>query len=223
MMIDDAFKWRVAAEYVVEDRGRAKRGAAGTIAGGGRATDRCLVAKGGILSKNPFRIRGKVSQEFLRLVASRSDEGAIQFASKYGMLTQGSESGDSESLATWWDLAKRLRKAQSGKGVTARIGLQELRRTRRGVIALVPRTLQSGLEAEVFLMGLEAELKECPGCGGWFEVGGKLGKNAHAEFCSDRCRYGHHNRVKANFIAGLREDGYTRAEAEKVWRRTGQR
>jgi hypothetical protein len=137
------------------------------------------------------------------------------------VLTQHSELGDSEPLSLWQDLAKSLRKGRPGK--IARLGLQALRLTKSGAIALVPNTLKSAIECEAFLLGWGGELKQCRGCGGMFEVGGKSGKRSHAEFCSDDCRYDSHNRVKAEFIAGHRRGGFTAAEAEKFYRRSRRR
>lgn len=233
MIIDTSFKWPVAADYAIEksparpnkvrSRGWAKWSrvpAADTILGGERSPGVNLVAKGNVIWKRPFRVRADLSQEFLRLIESnrKLDEAVLQFARKYGMLTDNSEPGSSEPLTLWQDLAKSLRKARLGSMVTARLGLQELRLTRSGAIALVPNTLKSAIECEAFLLGRGAELKQCPGCGGVFEVGGKSGKHAHAEYCSDDCRYKFHNGVKAAFIAGHRRAGMTAAQAESAYR-----
>ena len=242
MIIDRSFKWPVAGDYEIEDgdptpiEGEGERrarirvwrktgmfpprgGAGNTIAGGAATPGPRLVAKGSLSHWAwPFKLGPGVGQRLLQDCERWGlEDGVVRFAKRYGMLTQHPGSHD-EPLSMWKGLVKSLTDGSHAKAT--RIGFQYLRRTRTGEVALVPYTLMSAIECEAFLLGWGAELKQCPGCGAMFEVGGKSGKHAHAEFCSDPCRYSFHNRVKAKFIASYRNEGFTAPEAAAMWKRT---
>jgi hypothetical protein len=159
----------------------------------------------------PLTLRPTLYLDFAQL--DGSPDACLQFARRWGLLTiQFFEKPKAEPIKLWKEEIGSIRfllqglpladanNAQStiavrsltNLGVAANVFLQQGPPPLPPSLVLRPRTLIDAIRlqmAHAFAGGVE--VATCARCGSWFERG--TNRRSDARFCSDTCRFKHHN------------------------------
>ncbi|MEX2628657.1 MAG: hypothetical protein WD341_01875 [Tistlia sp.] len=209
--ISTHFEWQVDSKGYRFERSHKPKGSLL----GRREHDAIVRRGGGLQTRHPLEHFDTLYKQFSEL--DDSVEAYIDFASKFGPLTENGHAPEGDPVEDWrfWvSYMKHLivvREVDPQKLIYDAPSPTEFGRMRARLVAqgpggrpalrLIPVSLRDALWLQFAQSTVSgADLRTCDWCGTWFESGGGAGRRAGARFCSEKCRSTFNNRKKSKGV-----------------------